>query len=364
MKRYFLSLLIIIFIFSNAIAQERNIRLAERALEKGKLMKAKRRIDKATEHRKTQDNPKAWLLKGEIYSTLTLDSGNYPSVESPLQMAIHAFEEAKKLTSADDLLNLFARQNLETFYHRMMEQAIAMADNGRYEDVWKLLAKAKRILPQAPEAYLFGGQLAFALQDFERAKDSYDDLIRQVQYREEGLYEILNNLIAIYLLEYPTIDSSLAYIRMSQHLLPDSLGFYKKEISLLINSGNLEQAVNRVSSENFPDRIKPLLFTEIAKAYQQNNQSQQAIEQYENALTHHPDDLHLLFNLAENHRQLAEEKALQANEAEYQEAAKHYRSALQYLKKAAEQTNQKNFATEETIQAIELKLEKLTTAQN
>lgn len=363
MKRYFL-MLIIIFIFSDVFAQQRNIRSAERNLEKGEVMKARRKIDKATEHRKSQDDPKAWLLKGKIYSTIALDSAEYPTVEMPTQTAIHALEKTRELTSSDDLLALYARQNLENFYHLMMDQAITMADSGQYKEVWKLLAKSKSILPQQPEAYLFEGRLAFALQDFERAKENYNDLIKQLQYRDKGLYEVLNNLITIHLLEYPKIDSSLAYLHTAQQLLPDSLSFYEKEISILINAGNIEQAVSRLKNTNFPESLKPRLFTEVAKVYHQKNQPLQAIQQYEHALRYNPSNHQIILNLAESHRQLAEEKALQADEAEFLEATKHYRSALQYLKKAAELSTQEDPVTGETIQAIESKLKEMPTAQN
>lgn len=364
MKAYFLPLFIITLLFSGAYAQQRNIRSAERALEQGKLLRAQKKIDKATDHRKTQNDPKAWLLKSKIYSTIALDSNAFPSVKEPTQTAIQALAETQKLTSPDDLIALYARQYQEHFYHQMMDQAISAADSGQYQDVWKSIAKAKIILPQQPEAYLFGGRLAFALQDFERAKKNYYYLVEELQFQGYGLYEVLNNLITIHLLRHTTLDSSLFYLHKAQQLLPDSLNFYEREISLLINAGKIAQAVDRLKDENFPKSLKPFLFTEVAQVYQQKNQPLKAIEQYKNALQHSPDHQHILLKLADSHRQIAEEKALQTHEQAITEAAQHYQSALQYLKKTAAYATLPHADTKEAIQAIELKLKELTAAHH
>ena len=93
MKWYFLFLFII---FSSTVfSQKKELKLAGKYLKKNKIEEAKSAIDKASIHEKTKQNPKTWILKGNIYKKVWENTENKKI--SNLEESFEAYDKALRM---------------------------------------------------------------------------------------------------------------------------------------------------------------------------------------------------------------------------------------------------------------------------
>ena len=79
------------------VAQNKNVRKAGSALEKGELAEAKTQLDPAINDEQTKDEGKTWLLYGQVYQAIGDDSTNAVQVDQPYQKAMEGYAKAMEL---------------------------------------------------------------------------------------------------------------------------------------------------------------------------------------------------------------------------------------------------------------------------
>lgn len=136
MKWYFLFLFII---FSSSVfSQKKELRLAGKYLKKDKIEEAKSAIDKATIHEKTKQNPKSWILKGEIYQNIWEKSNakqlaileeSFSAFDKALRMDISKKERRKIHENIRELNQHFIKVSKVYFKAKNYNKALKTAES-------------------------------------------------------------------------------------------------------------------------------------------------------------------------------------------------------------------------------------------
>ncbi|PJZ77315.1 anaphase-promoting complex, cyclosome, subunit 3 [Leptospira neocaledonica] len=255
-----------------------------------------------------QEKSLALTVLGVIYD----EDGRYPQAIDSLQKAIAA-----------DGRNVYAYYNL----------TLAYAHSGQHSAARNTALKAREIAPNDPRIALMAGNLFNEINDPDAAIDAYKQGLSsspddpyltynlalsyfkkgEIPQAEEHFKLVvmrarggkLAALSSSYLgnISYNRGDyvSAEHYFREAATLTPnDAKALYNLSIVLKKN-GKLEESVKYLELANQAGSNDPELFRSIAEGFEQLNQGEQSINALQKGLKYNPNNLDLLFQLAETY---------------------------------------------------------------
>jgi len=353
--------------------QAKNVRKAQASLEKGELAEAKQFIDPAINDEKTGDDGKTWYTYGDVYLAIATDSTNSVQVEDPYIKALEGYRKTKELEKENSLYAVQAEQQIQQVWANAINSGATMYSNQDFENAIELFDIAKMAVPEDTTAYIYGGISAQQAGKMDIAAENYAYLVDSLDYVSKDFY---NSLIYIYLVEEKNEEKAISYLRKAQEVFPDDPEFLKREVTLLINNEQYDEAEQKLQSAINAEPDNPMLYYNQGYLYEQMEAADKAIESYKKAIEVDPQYFDANFNLAAFYYNQAADILAEANdmdlkeyqekgEAIEQEAKQYFEKALPYLETSMniEPDNQKVLQTLATVyQRLEMndKAEEIT----
>ena len=359
MKQLPLLLVALIALPMLTLGQAKNVRKAQSSLEKGELAEAKELIDPAINDEKTGEDGKTWYTYGDIYLAIATDSTNSVQVEDPYLKALEGYRKTKELEKENSLYAVQADQQIQQVWANAINGGATLYSNQSFEDAIELFDIAKMAMPQDTTAYIYGGISAQQAGKMDVAAENYSYLVDSLDYVSKDFY---NSLIYIYLVEEKNEEKAIGYLRKAQKVFPDDSEFLKREVTLLINNEQYDEAEQKLQTAIDAEPDNPMLYYNQGYLYEQMDAGDKAVESYKNAIKVDPQYFDANFNLAAFYYNKAADILSEANDMdlkEYQEkgeeieqeAKKYFEMALPYLKTSMdiEPDNEKVLQTLATV---------------
>lgn len=345
-----------------SFGQAKNVRKAQASLEKGELAEAKQLIDPAINDEKTGDDGKTWYTYGDVYLAIATDSTNSVQAENPYQKALEGYRKTKELEKENSLYAVQADQQIQQVWANAINSGATLYSNKNFEEAIKLFDIAKMAVPEDTLAYVYSGISAQSAGKMDIAAENYSYLIDSLDYSSPSLKDFYNSLIYIYLVEDKNEEKALDYLRKAQDEFPDDPEFLKREITLLINNEQYDEAEQKLQSAINAEPDNAMLYYNQGYLYEQMEAGEKAIESYKKAIEVDPQYFDANFNLAAFYYNQAADILAEANdmdlkeyqekgEAIEQEAKQYFEKALPYLETSMniEPDNEKVLQTLATV---------------
>lgn len=344
MKKYTLTLLLTLAVAISVMAQNKNVRKAERSLESGELAEAKELIDPTITDEQTKEDGKTWYVYGQVYQAIGEDSTNSVQAEEPFSTALDAYRKVKELEKEGSVNYTFADQKIQEVWAKNINAGADKYQKQDFENAIRNFEIAKMALPDDTTAYIYGGISAQQAGNLDVAAENYAYLVDELDYKSEDFY---NSLIYIYLVEKKDNDKAVEYLRKAQDAYPENSEFLKREINILISEGNYDEAEQKLSRAIEQEGENAILYYNKGYLFEQMERGEEAIENYKKAIELDPTYFDANFNLAAYYFNQAAEILTEANNMdlkEYQEKGKEiegkakvfFEQALPYLEKSKE----------------------------
>jgi tetratricopeptide (TPR) repeat protein len=236
-------LISLLIIFTSAFAQRGKVNSAYTNLQGGKLTKAKELIDAASVHKKTKDNPKTWVFRGDIYVEIATSnlSGVVIDAEA-LPKAIEAFKRAKELDTeneyAENIKNGYKNVSIASyntgvnFYNK--KDYVSAADN--FSKAFELKSTINETdtnsMYNAAIAYNLGGQK-------EKAAVYYKKLI-DIKYDDASIYK---EYFDIMYEKEESKEEALATLAIGRKLYPEDYSMIVSEANYFLSSNQTDKAI-------------------------------------------------------------------------------------------------------------------------
>ncbi len=242
MKRTILFLIICVFAASFAQAQRREIRGAERQLNRGALDAAKEHIDAASADASTKEDPATWLLRAKVYMEIgASENPEYQSLDkNAVAEADQAIIKAKEL-GLNSIQEIQVQQLLLVLSELVYNDGVMAFQAERYGEASNRFLRSYEILEpygSVDTTTLYNAGLASELAtNYNEAKNIYKKLV-DMKYDQPYLFTSLSNISMI---QGDTV-AALDYVLQGRKKYPDDLNIIFNEANIYIFTGQSEKA--------------------------------------------------------------------------------------------------------------------------
>lgn len=341
-------LLIFLMIASTVVhAQGRDIRRANRQLDRGNLADALEHLESAKEHEGVYDDPEFWMTKAKIHMeiAITEDEAYKALAEKPVAIADEALFKAKELDTDNQFI--LEMQPLLLFLSELVfnEGVIAYQGENWLEASDNFLRSYEIGLTfdsQDTTTYYNAAISAELGGNLDRAKNIYYEL-KEMEYDEPFIFASLTNIAMA------QGDTLLAtdYIQEGRKRYPEELDLIFAEANIHIFTGNIDKAREILDLAIQKDPENPHLYFAFGANYDRMSQDttytveerafafDEAIKAYESAIELKPDYFDAVYNLGVLYFnrgirifEEAEERLRETHDfAHYQEDEKEFKEA-------------------------------------
>lgn len=342
-------------VMGQAFAQNSNVRKADRALESGDLQEAKELINEAAEHEKTIEDPKTWYTRGTIYQAILNEEGYS---EELVKEAAKSYDKVFAMVDESDKYYTLTDLKVQELWGGFINEGSEAYSAEDFEAAVIAFDKALLVLPEDTTATLYAGIASQQMQNNQQALKYYYRLL-DLDYHSEDIY---GSIISIERYGNEDIEKALEVTRMAKEKFPDNDTFEKQEINLLINSGQVDVAKDRINDAIKKEPDNANLYFNLGYLYEQLENPEKAEEAYLKAIEIDPDYLDANFNYAVYNYNKAADLLAKARDMDLQtyrkegkkiekEAKEYLRKARPYFEKALELAPEE-LAVVETLQTV------------
>ena len=282
-------------------------------------VKAKEEIDKAVVHEKTQNSPKAWYTKGEIYEGIALS--NKKEIKTLDSNAVFsALEAYQKSISFDKPNGAYAKQSqqrLENVWVILVNTGINKYQNRKFDNALIYFSKAQEIKPNDTTAYVYATFATEAKGDLQGSNTLFEQLLK-LNYKSVAMYHILNRYAAEVEKNY---EKAIDYINKGKAFYPNEIVFITDEFNVYLSQGKSELAKQKLEEAVQKDSNNSLLFFNLGVINEQIGSKEKAAEYYQKAIDINPNNTDALFNLGAYHYHKAAALYEQANKLPFKDYA-------------------------------------------
>ncbi|MCX6282559.1 MAG: tetratricopeptide repeat protein [Bacteroidetes bacterium] len=357
MKRIVVMVLMVISI-SLAFGQKAVRQTASNYLKEGKLDKALESINQCIQDPSTAQDPKAWFIRGNIYSEIAITKDEkFKALEpEPLAKALESYKMATKFDEkrefTDDIFqkvnwqrNTFFNQAVDFYGKKDYKNAMLAFDHS-----YSALAAIN--IPDTLSLF-YAAACATLANDRSQAKKYYIDLLK-LKAKSVSIYASLSELYR----QEKDSGAALAVIREGQKIYPGNMPLFLAETNIYLTFNNIDKALLNLRTAAKKDSANPSIYYALGTIYNKlvddtsknaafrEQMFTNAADAYKRAIELKPDYFDPIFNLGAlyvNKAVYYDDKAknlpLDA-EAEYKslkaEADKYLSAAIPYLEKATE----------------------------
>lgn len=361
MKRTVFLLIFLMISASVVQAQGRDMRRANRHINRGNLDRAYEHIQDAMEHEEVLEDPEIWVLKGELYMQIAVaEEPEYRALaDNPVDKADEAMKKAIELDADDDFM--IEIQQLMLFLSELVFNEGVEAYNvenwdGAADYFYRAYDISKDFAAKDTTT-LYNAALAAELgQDFDKAYNWYKDL-REMEYDDPFLYSSLSNIA----MHKQDTANAKQYITDGRERYPDNLDLIFAEANIYIHTGDTQEAERVLDLAIQKDPENPGLHFAFGANYDQMSQDtiyfseeerefafEEAVKAYERAIELEPEFFDAVYNLGALYfnkgldkfesaeERLRETQDFQQYEQDEEEVLDIWRDAQPYLEDAYE----------------------------
>ncbi|WNB16949.1 tetratricopeptide repeat protein [Marivirga arenosa] len=342
-------------VIGQAFAQNSNVRKAENALENGEFQEAIELINEASEHEKTMDDPKTWYVRGTIYQA-KLNKEGYD--ENLVKEATKSYNKVFDMVSEGDKYFTLTDLKVQELWGGFINEGSNAYSAQNFEGAVDAFKRALLVLPEDTTATLYAGISAQQMKDNKTALKYYYRLL-DLDYKSAEIY---GSIISIERYANEDIEKALEVTRMAKEVFPENDQFQKQEINLLIESGQVDIAKDRINDAIEKEPNNANLYFNLGYLYEQLEQPEKAEAAYLKAIEINPDYLDANYNYAVYYYNKAADLLAEARDMDLQtykkEGKKLENKAKEYLKKSkpyfekALEISPKELAVIETLQTV------------
>jgi len=249
MKRITLLLLMLaaVSVYAQKTAKP-NLNKALGAWVGGKLDEAKTIIDAATTYEKTMNDPKTWYYRGLIYATLDTTSNDAFKALAPdaFEVAVASFNKADELNAGGKELftqdaagmPILKSQQIAYLGNTYLNEGASRYKEEDLEGAMKSFEKAQAVQPKDTLAYFYAGFVATAMENPEKAIESFQKYIDLGGQSPDAYLSIMN----AYSGPLENKEEALKWVRKAKVKFPTNPDLPKVEIGLLIDLKRIDEA--------------------------------------------------------------------------------------------------------------------------
>jgi hypothetical protein len=353
-----LFVLVLVFTITLTFGQKNVRQTASNFLKEGKLDKALENINICVQDASTAQDPKAWLIRGNVYLEIanTKDE-KYKSLDpEPLQKALDSYKNAIEFDPKKDYYeDIFGKLTWQ--HNNYFNAGVDSYNKKAYKDAMLDFENAANVLSIAKVtdtvSLFYAAVNANLVGEKAKQKQYYIDLLK-ANAKSISIYASLSD---IYRLEKDSADA-LKVIRAGKKLYPNNLQMTLSESNVYIYFSDVPKALSTLSIAAQKDSNNYFVFNAIGLNYQKiyedtlqsvatkNDAYKKSEAAYLRAIKLKPDFYDVELNIASLYFNSAVPLALKANGLPLEqkdaydklvgEANTYYKLALPYLKKADE----------------------------
>lgn len=259
-------------------AQNSQVVAAYNHMRYNELDKAKIAIDKASEHEKSISNPKTWMYRGQVYTTIfTTEEWNTLS-EKPLVEALNAYKKLKETDTKGRYADEY-NQGINFVTVKLFEKGVGDFNSQAYENAIENFGFILEMNPEDTVALYNSALAAERSGNSDLTREFYGKLIG-MDYDQPEMYRSLANN---YLTSSDTA-SGLTIIEKGRTRYPEYNGLVIDELNIYIAQGKLKEAIGKLEAATTADPENQTLFFALGAAADNIQNFQKAIEAYKKAI--------------------------------------------------------------------------------
>lgn len=313
MKKLLIFSLTILLFANIAEAQKKEVRRADRKLNRGDITEAYSHISKAIESPETNEDPATWVLYSKILMEIgsSQDESVKGIVEDPLNKAYDALMKGEELdTENQNILEI--TQTKLALSERLFNSGAEAYNQENYEMASSMFKKSFDVSQSngsIDTSTLYNAALAAEIAgNVDKAYDWYVET-EKYEYDQPFLYSSLTNISN----QREDYEAAQKWIKKGRERYPENLDLIFTEANVYLLSGNIEEArrVLTLAIERDPENAN--LHYAFAVNYDQMSRDttftqeerefayKEAIKAYEKAIELDPEYFDAIYNLGAMH---------------------------------------------------------------
>ena len=340
---------------------------AQVAFDQGKLDIAKAEIDKAFELNlkgKVTKAAKNWYLRGRIYKSIFLDSGEFHKLsDNALEVALESFNKIKEMEKENSTYYIFADQELQQLYAVILNAGAAKYGENDFKGAYQDFMTALKVYPDDTIALLYGGVAAQQADMIDEALQCYQGLDK-LGKADEDTYKTMLYLAHSVKKDYNLV---LEIAKRAEQKYPDNEIFKQEELSALILLGKDKEAEQKLLDAIQKNPKNSSACFQLGYLYDKEKQYDKAVKYYVMAVEANPNNYEANFNAGVVYynqggnilKELANMSLedYNKNEEEYvKKADVYFEKALPYLERASEIKPDEDITLLETLEGVYIRL--------
>ncbi|WP_299708798.1 tetratricopeptide repeat protein [uncultured Pontibacter sp.] len=327
-----------------AVAQNSAVNSAVLNHKNGTLDKALADINKATEHKKTQDKAKTWFYHGVINQDLIGHPiyGKLATEETP-ETALASFNKTLEIDGKDGQFGKMVPERMEILYGQVLNQAVEFHNNQDWDNAIAKYDMASKVNPTDTTAILYAAYASTAKQDYKTAVNYYDKLIG-IGHDTEDVYKAK---IQLQQAVEASDDEVMASIAAALEKHPNSVYLMQEELRYYLKNDRADEAMAKLEKNIQADPNNASLYAVRGNLEERKGNIDAAYISYKKAVEVDPNNFDGYFNLGVleyNKGSDFNNRAAKMDYATYKkkgpaleaQAKKHYEASLPYFEKALE----------------------------
>lgn len=353
-----------------AVAQNSAVNSAVLNHKNGTLDKALADINKAIEHKKTQDKAKTWFYHGVINQDLIGNPiyGKLATDQTP-EVVLSSFNKTIEIDGENGQFGKMVPERKEMLYGQVLNQAVEFHNKQDWDNAIAKYDMASKINPTDTTAVLYAAYASTAKQDYASAVKYYDKLI-SIGHTTEDVYK--NKIQLQQALEAPD-DVVMASIAAGLEKHPNSVYLMQEELRYYLKNDRADEAMAKLDKAIEADPKNASLYAVRGNLQERKGNIDEAYNNYKKAVEVDPNNFDGFFNLGVLEYNKGSEfnnKAAKMDYATYKkkgaalekQAVKHYEASLPYFEKALE-IQPEDQATLANLQRVYTRLKRTADAE-
>ncbi|MCC8173610.1 MAG: tetratricopeptide repeat protein [Odoribacter sp.] len=341
-------IMVLLFCAGVTYAQPGKVSQAQSYLTSGKLDEAKKIIDEAIQHEKSKDDPRAYLIKGQIYQGIFESPiEDYKKLHAdPLNVAYESYQKVIELDDKNRQTKKLEGQypNLAlSFTNKAVEQY-------NKEDFAGALESFKRVMEinaspfvetqTIDTAILFNTAVTAHKAGNMPEAEKYLKEVLVYNYDPGRTYAMLVNVLK----EQNKDEEAVEYLQKGYEMFPDNTYMLVELINYYLGSGEPEKAEVYLDAAIAQDPNNPSFYRVKGTLYEKTEQMDKALEMYEKTLSIDPNDFIAIYNIGaiklqeinDLHREVMEIKDVDEYNKGVIKVYEGFESVVPYFQKAYE----------------------------
>jgi len=276
-----------------------------------KISEAKMYIDLAYQNASTSDEPKMWMYRAQVYRAISIshsaldENAIFKATEAYIKcMQPHPKKKNKiiiyKKWPKEEVL-----EGLVQCGYKLFNNAIEEYNAGDYKSSLKHYAAIFEIIPFDSEDQLKRGNIttetiymnsylaASKMKDNKQSKEFLQMLI-DVNFNDPSIFAYMSNIF----LEEGNTDKALEYLALGRESFEEDQGLIESEINLYLKLGKSGELIEKLSNAIDLNPENDIFYVVRGTCYQNNNEIEKAIIDYNSALEINPEQKIALNNIS------------------------------------------------------------------